>query len=154
MPSYILFLADRRELRLKCSLCGNAVLLTTAAHVVDGQVKPDPELLVAHHYRGDHLAKGRCPKWNGESQDFYVKDPTRKLKTRKFSWPKSDEEEDYEYFIHCSACGAEEGYSGPTDVGPEKMCEICDHPLVKHEIMTSAAYGDPVTGEFALPQFR
>lgn len=154
MASYILFDPARHELRLKCSLCGEVTVLATTANIDANSITPDPALLVSHHYRGDRLGRGRCRTWYEETQDFYVKDLSRTLKTRKFSWPNEDDEEDYEYYIHCSVCGEEEGYSGSTDVGADKFCEICDHPLVRHTITVSAGWADPDTGAIDLPRFK
>ena len=154
MPSYILFDAARRELRLKCALCRKVVLLSTSARLTSAQtILPDPALVIQQHYSERGLMHGACERWFGESQDFYVKDLTRTLRTRKFSWPDSDDDEGYEYYIRCTLCGSEEGYSGPTEVGHDAFCEICEHPLSQHEIIVAAVFADPNTGEFDIPRF-
>lgn len=154
MPSYVIFDSARRDLHLRCAPCGKVVVLSTSSELTSGGIRPDPALAIRQHYRHGHLAKAGCEKWFGEPQDFYVKDLARKVPTRKFSWPDPDEEEDYEYYIRCTLCGAEEGYSGTTEVGLKGMCEICNHPFFQHDIIVSALYAEPSTGEFEIPRFK
>ena len=155
MPSYILFNPMRHELRLRCARCHKDVILSTSARLTPtGELAPDPSMAIRQHYVLSPFVHAKCENWFGETQDFYVKDVTRHLPTRKFSWPDSEDEEDYEYFVRCGVCGTEEGYSGTIDVGSSRNCEICEHPLIQHEIIVSTIFADPETGEFEIPRFR
>ncbi len=66
-----------------------------------------------------------------------------------------DEKPDSEYLIHCTDCGIEEDYSGPTNVGPEALCpnEECRHRLVRHTISVAPTFEDD-SGNFNLPRFE
>jgi hypothetical protein len=154
MPSYILFVPARHELRLRCALCEKVVVLSNSARLTpSGEILPDPAAAIRQHYADRTLVRGACEHWFGESQDFFVKHlpPTRR--TLKFSWPDPEEEEDYECYIRCTLCGAEEGYSGPTEVGLKGKCETCEHPLFQHEIIVSALFGEPDTLSIEIPRF-
>jgi hypothetical protein len=153
MPSYILFDEARRLLQLRCSACHTTVVLSTSARLTpSGQILPNPIDAIRQHYVRSPLSP-RCKGWAGETQTFCVKDVTRKLRTHKFSWPNPEEEDDFEYYMRCTVCSLEEGYSGPTHVGMRKSCGVCEHPLFQHTIIVATIFADPQTAQFETPHF-